>query len=300
LPVKSEKNIRLEPDTVDGIISQLHQKGYDTGIIDKYILKILGNPMPGRIYIGSKSTNRLVFLYLLTSKRSHYKVITLIPGETAYFFMRQIADKLDLNASKLEKAYRNHSLFKEAGILAESYHIPMHLHENGVIKMMLSLSTKRYRKLSMKYLGRWDPKEWNRILTAASIIQKEAADESEMPLIASVIYNRISRKMRLQMDGTLNYGRYSHTRVTPQRIKTDKSTFNTYKHIGLPSYPVCSVSVAAIKAALNPAKSDYLYFMKNDQGKHDFSTTYKAHLKNIKKRKQELKKQFDQADTKNR
>ncbi len=216
-------------------------------------------------------------------------MVTLIPGETTYFFLRKIAKKLDLNTTILQEAYDQGSLYPEAGILADSYHIPMHLKEKGVIKMLLRLSTNRYKKISLKYLDDWNPKEWERILTIASIIQKEAANEKEMPLIASVIYNRLSKKMRLQMDGTLNYGRFSHTKVTPTRIKTDTSTYNTYKHKGLPALAVCSVGISAITAALNPAKSDYLYFMKNDHGTHDFSATYKAHLKNIQNRKRELK-----------
>jgi len=89
--------------------------------------------------------------------------------------------------------------------------------------------------------------------------------------------------MRLQMDGTLNYGKYSHIKVTHDRIKTDMSSFNTYKHKGLPSSPIGSVSKDAINAAIHPAKTNYLYFMRNKQGVHDFTDTYTKHRKNIKK-----------------
>jgi UPF0755 protein len=87
------------------------------------------------------------------------------------------------------------------------------------------------------------------------------------------------------MDGTLNYGKFSHVKVTPERIKNDLTSFNTYKHKGLPSSPIGAVSIASIKAAIKPAKTDYLYFMKNKQGVHDFTNTYKKHRKNIKKAK---------------
>ena len=90
--------------------------------------------------------------------------------------------------------------------------------------------------------------------------------------------------MRLQMDGTLNYGKYSHVKVTPKRIREDNSTFNTYKHRGLPDSPVAAVGKAAIDAALRPAKSDYLYFFRNKRtGAHDFAKTFKAHRRNITK-----------------
>jgi len=61
-----------------------------------------------------------------------------------------------------------------------------------------------------------------------------------MPKISSVIYNRLKRGMPLQMDGTLNYGLYSHVRVTPERIREDRSPFNTYLNRGIPPYPVSS------------------------------------------------------------
>jgi UPF0755 protein len=73
--------------------------------------------------------------------------------------------------------------------------------------------------------------------------------------------------------------------VTPKRIKTDKSGFNTYANKGLPPYPVSSVSIEAIEAALKPATTKYLYFMKNGDGVHDFTDSYKEHLNNIDRAK---------------
>ena len=89
--------------------------------------------------------------------------------------------------------------------------------------------------------------------------------------------------MKLQMDGTLNYGKYSHIKVTPKRIREDNSIYNTYKNSGIPKLPVCNVSFDAIKAALFPAKTNYLYFMKSKRGTHNFSRNYSTHLTNIKR-----------------
>ncbi len=85
------------------------------------------------------------------------------------------------------------------------------------------------------------------------------------------------------MDGTLNYGKFSHIKVTSQRIKEDKSKYNTYKNRGLPPYPVSSVSNEAIFAAIFPSKTKYFYFVKSKKGEHVFAKTYKEHLRNIKK-----------------
>jgi UPF0755 protein len=289
LPLESKKNIHLDPATSEGIIAQLHQKGYDVGPLDLWLTRLIGTPIPGWVYLGKTRLDRLEFLVRLSSRSSHFKNITLIPGETTYFFLRQLAETLDYNITKLEQAYTANSSFPEAGILADTYHVPLHVRETGAIRLLLNLSMKRYKQWAHTYLNTWNPSEWLRILTIASIIQKEAANTQEMPLIASVIYNRIKLKMRLQMDGTLNYGRFSHRRITPKRIKKDRTTFNTYRHRGLPKSPVCNVSVSAIKAALNPASTKYLYFMKNAQGTHDFSQTYQAHLKNVHERKNNTK-----------
>ena len=89
------------------------------------------------------------------------------------------------------------------------------------------------------------------------------------------------KKMKLQMDGALNYGKYSHIKITPARIRNDKTSYNTYKYKGIPNDPVCNVSLPAIRAAIFPAQTDYLYFMKNKSGKHDFTRYYSTHIGNI-------------------
>ena len=119
------------------------------------------------------------------------------------------------------------------------------------------------------------------LLTIASIIQKESNSAKEMPLISSVIFNRLDKGMRLQMDGTLNYGKNSRTIVTPERIKTDTSYYNTYKYKGLPPAPISSVTLDALHAAMHPAKSDYLFFMLKPDGSHTFASSYEKHLKRI-------------------
>ncbi len=116
-----------------------------------------------------------------------------------------------------------------------------------------------------------------------STIQPKGLDKLGIENIAGVIYNRLRKGMPLQMDGTLNYGKYSHIKVTPERIKNDTSHFNTYKYKGLPPSPIGAVSLASLKAAMKPAKTEYLYFMKNAQGVHDFEKTFKKHQKNVKK-----------------
>jgi len=269
--------------TAKSIITQLSKRGYKISIIDQLILSIMHPLREGEVRIGSKHLSRIDFLYRITMGNVPLSKITLIPGETLEIFSQQIAKKLDINATKILDNYYAYSKYPEAGIAADTYFVPKKINEKKLIHFLLQSSEKMYKKLSESKYQEYDITQWHKILTIASIIQKEAANNKEMPLIASVIYNRLAKNMRLQMDGTLNYGKYSHVKVTPKRIKTDTSTFNTYKHKGLPISPIASVSVAAIKAALFPATTNYLYFMRNKQGTHDFTDTFKKHRKNIKK-----------------
>ena len=285
LPVRSTQTIYVPQGSIGSIISHLTKKGYELSAIDAYLLRLLGQPQQGWIFIGKKELNRIDFLHKLTSSKAMIHKVTLIPGETLEIFFDSLAKSLGLDPKELMRHYHKYSPYPEAGIYADTYFVPVGIKEKHLVAFLVRESQKRYRRLSEKIYGNYDPKQWKKILTVASIIQKEAANEKEMPVIASVIYNRLKKGMRLQMDGTLNYGRYSHIKVTPQRIRNDKSAFNTYKHKGLPPSPIGAVSLSAIKAAVKPAKTDFLYFMKNKEGTHDFSKSFKSHRRNIKKAK---------------
>ena len=279
------KTLTLPKGSVTNTINHLQKEGIGVNKIDTYLLVLLGEPKYGDLNIGKGKINRINFLKKLTSATEAFQVITLIPGETRPVFLEEVAKNTKLDYDSLEISYDRHSNYKEAGIMPETYHLPTNIKENKLIEFLVKLSEKKYKELADEYLGKYDKKEWLRYLTIASIIQKEAANNKEMPIVASVIYNRLKKKMPLQMDGTLNYGKYSHLKVTSKRIKTDKSQFNTYLNKGLPPYPICAVSVEAIKAALKPDTTDYIYFMKNSDGVHDFTHSYKEHLKNIAKAK---------------
>ena len=285
IPVKTTQTLFIPQGSIGNIISQLTKKGYDLSFIDSYILRFMGSPQSGWIHIGKNELNRIDFLHKLTSSKAMISKVTLIPGETSEIFFKTLAKELKLDKDKLDKYYHQFSVYPEAGIYADTYYVPYGIKEKHLMNFLVRESEKKYRSISEKIYGNYDEKQWLKVLVTASIIQKEAANNKEMPMVSSVIHNRLKKKMRLQMDGTLNYGKYSHVKVTPERIKDDNSTFNTYKFKGLPPSPIGAVSIAAIKAAIKPAKSDYLYFMKNKEGVHDFSKSYKTHRKNIRKSK---------------
>jgi len=286
IPLTTTQTVTLSKGSITNTIEHLKKEGYDLSTIDTYLLAyaIDGQPKSGTLIIGKGSMPRIEFLKKLTDAKEAIKIITLIPGETLPIFLEEIAKEHKFDIKELEKSYNEFSDYNESGIIPETYHIPIDSNETQLIKILIEQSNRKYKELAKEHLKKYDKKEWNRILTIASIVQKEAANKDEMPTVASVVFNRLKKKMALQMDGTLNYGKYSHVKVTPKRIKEDKSAFNTYTNIGLPPYPVCSVSIDAIKATLKPKKTNYLYFMRNKTTRvHDFTHSYKEHLKNIKK-----------------
>ncbi len=289
-PIKSKHNLKIPSSNRDEVIEYLQDKGIDVGFLDRFFLSFTPKPIKGWIYLNKSRLPRYKFLLLLGKKSIHYTPVTIVPGETTYFVLNLLEKKLNLNRSALEKSYKKLARFQEGNFLADTYNIPVYFDAQKTIQFLIEKSFKKYKTLSMAYFNEYDPKKWKKIIIIASIVEKEAANSNEMPLVASVIFNRLRKKMRLQMDGTLNYGAYSHTRVTPQRIKSDKTFYNTYKHKGLPKEPVCNVSINAIKAAIEPAKTNYLYFMKNKNGFHDFTVSYKRHMQNVQKRRLEKKK----------
>lgn len=115
-------------------------------------------------------------------------------------------------------------------------------------------------------------------LIVASLIEKETAKDSERPLIAGVIINRLKKNMLLQIDPTVIYGigNNYHLKLRSADLKMD-TPFNTYLHQGLPPTPIALPSMASLHWALHPMVSNHLYFMAKGDGSHYFSTSLNEH-----------------------
>ena len=125
-----------------------------------------------------------------------------------------------------------------------------------------------------------------KIVTLASLVERETPKPEERPLVAGVFENRLRQGMRLQCDPTVIYGmerfgKYNGT-LTGKDLGFD-SLYNTYEHAGLPPGPIGNPGEASLRAALRPAESNYLYFVANTQGGHFFSPTLAEHNKNVVK-----------------
>jgi UPF0755 protein len=153
-------------------------------------------------------------------------------------------------------------------------------------EQMLSAMVKRFRSEAAS-LGLKDT-EVHRVVTLASLVERETPIEKERPLVASVFVNRLAKDMPLMTDPSVIYaalleGRYRGT-IYQSDLETD-SPYNTYKRTGLPPGPICNPGAASLSAAMKPAKTDYLYFVAasaDPSGHSRFAATLEEHERNVK------------------
>ncbi len=280
--INSSKVVYIPSGSIKEIITYLNKRNFEVSSLDAYLIRFFGTPQSGWIDIGKTKLSKGDFLYKLTHSKAALIKITLIPGETKELFFTNVAKSMHLSYDKLISEYNRLTKIKDGVIFADTYVVPMGMSEKHLVSYLVYNSLYKHRKLSKKIFGEYDKKKWFWYVTIASIIQKEAANKKEMPLVSAVIRNRLKKHMKLQMDGSLKYGFYSHKKISAQRIRNDNTSYNTYKIYGVPPYPVCSIGLDALKAAIFPEKVGYLYFVKGKNKKHNFSKTYKRHLRNIR------------------
>ncbi|MBQ2847730.1 MAG: endolytic transglycosylase MltG [Clostridia bacterium] len=120
------------------------------------------------------------------------------------------------------------------------------------------------------------------VITIASIVEKEGANSNEIAKIAAVIYNRLEAGMKLQMDSSIYYIERHVKPYLTGDINRYNSYYNTYKCSALPAGPISNPGLRTIKAALNPADVDYLYFCHDENANYYYAATYDEHLENLK------------------
>tara|TARA_A100001015_G_scaffold188207_1_gene209603 strand:- start:28 stop:993 length:966 start_codon:yes stop_codon:yes gene_type:complete len=119
----------------------------------------------------------------------------------------------------------------------------------------------------------------------ASIVEKEAGNDDEKPIIAGVFLHRISIGMKLQADPTIIYGLLPNFNgdITKANLRDKNNLYNTYQISGLPPTPISTVSKSSLEAVILGMKNDYLYFVAKGDGTHKFSKTYQEHLDAVKR-----------------
>ncbi len=174
------------------------------------------------------------------------------------------------------------SRFKISGISTEgylfpdTYTVPLGYSDEKIISLMVE---HFFEKVSE--LGGFpeDAVKRQRLVILASIVEREAKVVEERPLIASVFSNRLKGDMPLESCATIQYLFDSPKKRIYFQDLDISSPYNTYRNRGLPLGPISNPGLSSLSAALNPAKTDYLFFVVKGNGEHHFSNNYKEHLK---------------------
>src|SRR5579863_678984 len=123
-----------------------------------------------------------------------------------------------------------------------------------------------------------------RTVIMASIVEKETAVAEERPLVASVYYNRLAKKIALDADPSIIYAELlagAYQGALHHADMSFHSPYNTYRNAGLPPGPIGNPGRSALEAAMHPAQSDYYYFVADAQGHHRFARSFEEHNKNV-------------------
>lgn len=186
-----------------------------------------------------------------------------------------------------ENAELRHRL--EGYLFPETYELVKDSTPQEVVEAMLEQLEKK-----LDSIPDWQTKLAERgvslheLLTVASLVEREVVVNDERPLVAGVIYNRLDKAQKLEIDATVQYLLDKQKeRLLNEDLKVD-SPYNTYKNAGLPPGPIASPGLASIEAALEPEASEYYFYVTKKDGSqgHLFGKTYQEHLANIKKSEQ--------------
>ncbi|HKY37939.1 MAG TPA: endolytic transglycosylase MltG [Polyangiaceae bacterium] len=222
----------------------------------------------------------------------------------------QLSERLEqlgvCNAEDFQRAVRDVTHVRRLGIPADSaegylfpatYSLLADSTPSAVVALLVAEAQKRLSALQVElgpsFLARKAEHglSLHEVVILASIVEKEAAKADEKPLIASVFLNRLIdpdfRPLRmLQSDPTASFGCLEQQPPpstcapgppTPAMLRDPSNTYNTYRRPGLPPGPISSPGEAALRAVLDPAKTDYLYFVGRGGGRHRFSRTFAEH-----------------------
>lgn len=212
---------------------------------------------------------------------------TIIEGQNLREVIAAIANapqlNNNLNTEQLAQQIRGEDTHLEGWLFPDTYHY----HSNDTATSLLKRAAEKMQQTLDKA---WQQRAKNvpyktayEALIMASIIEKETGLASERPLIAAVFVNRLNANMRLQTDPTVIYGLgEGFDGDIKRKDLRDYTPYNTYRIKGLPPTPIAMPSKAAILAALNPPKTEYVYFVAKGDGSHQFSTTLKQHNAAVK------------------
>ncbi|KHK98400.1 hypothetical protein LK09_05195 [Microbacterium mangrovi] len=277
-------------DIPSTISSTLYKAGVtkSSNVFYQMLLDTGQNPTfyPGVYKLQKEMTAKAALSAMADSKNRLDHSVVLPEGLTQSQILQRVSTGLNIKLADLQAAVKNP---KDYGVDAPSlegwlfpalYTFNPGTSAHDVIKTMVD---RMKQELSDAGVAAPDQQK---ILTIASIVQREARQAQDFPKVARVIDNRLAQGMKLQMDSTAQYGYgslHNGTASSSSAALNDPNPWNTYVHTGLPKGPISSPGAAAIAAALNPAAGNWLYFVtvNMNTGQTVFSSNYADHQKAI-------------------
>jgi len=252
----------------------------------------------GEYFFDHAMTGNEVF-WKLANGEVFQQPFTVREGETMFDIARELETEKFMRAGDFLYAAGDPALIRdfapgaqtlEGFLFPATYQLPRHPAASELSAEMVHKFKEEWKRISPPAAAgaanEGDHRAVNRIVTLASLVERETPKPEERPLVAGAFENRLRKGMRLQCDPTVIYGmerlgKYNGT-LTGKDLSFD-SLYNTYEHGGLPPGPIGNPGEASLRAALRPAETNYLYFVANTQGGHFFSATLAEHNKNVVK-----------------
>ncbi len=199
----------------------------------------------------------------------------------------EIADILKENLPTYDDSWRALLKEKEGYLFPDTYLFAKETTINQIIDKLNENFEIKYQQLLGPELKNFTK---NEIVTIASMIEREAKNDNDRPLVSSVILNRLGIGMALQIDATVQYAlgyqenekRWWKKSLTLEDLKLD-SPYNTYKNNGLPPTPISNPGLSSLEAVVNPAKTNYLYYISDSNGVNHYAETLEGHNANRQK-----------------
>jgi len=246
-------------------------------LIGLMVHKANGKLKAGEYRIQPQASMQQIMDKLVVGKSIQYK-ITIPEGLTSLQILARI-EKQEMLEGKVGKTV------PEGSLLPDTYSYIRGTTRQEIVNRMRSAQDKLLAQAWPSRSAKLPFSTPYEALILASIVEKETGVASERPQVASVFVNRLKKRMRLQSDPTIIYGLVGGKGVMDRPIlKSDISKptrYNTYRIDGLPPTPIANPGKAAIEAVLNPAATNYLFFVADGTGGHAFATSLAEHNQNV-------------------
>lgn len=283
------------------VANQLHRDGLVSSALELRILaKLTGQDsrMKHGEYALNKSMTPQEILSVLASGKSILYPVTFPEGSNIYEMAAILENKKLYKAEEFIKLCQDKEFIRqllgfdvsslEGYLFPETYNVTRYTPMKDFVANMVQNFKSAYAEAENAARGAGVTPQLSRHETVilASMIEKETGAAVERPMIASVFFNRLKKNMRLQSDPTIIYGIWVDTGAYKQNITRDDITrptrYNTYTVPRLPFGPIANPGRESLAAAMNPARSEYLYFVSHNDGTHAFTKTYEDHTRAVK------------------